>query len=312
MRARHADALEQAYGEHRQLLWDVCYRMTGVGADADELVQETFARAAARPPRTGALKPWLLKIAVNLARDHLRARKRRGYVGPWLPGVVELPETEHLASPARDDASHRYDLRESASIGFLLALEALGPSQRAVLLLTDVFDASVKEVAKLLSMSEGAVKVAHHRARKALAAYEEARTPLTDDWKARNQEMLGRFLEALSSGDLAAAQALLAPDARAINDGGGEFLQAMNTVVGASKVVRFVVGVARKQTGVPERMEWRELNGEPALWFEYPDHGPPKLARKFVVRIVLDRSGRIAEFHTLLAPRKLASLSQPP
>ena len=72
---------------HRALLWKVCYRMTGSAADADDLVQETFARALERPPADQGreLRPWLLRVAINLSRDQLRARKRRGYAGSWLP-----------------------------------------------------------------------------------------------------------------------------------------------------------------------------------------------------------------------------------
>ena len=70
--------LESAYQEQKGLLWDLCYRMTGVAADADELVQETFVRALAHPPaREGPLRPFLVRIAVNLARDSLRTRKLR-------------------------------------------------------------------------------------------------------------------------------------------------------------------------------------------------------------------------------------------
>src|SRR4029453_3537109 len=79
----YADALEP----HRRHLWGLCYRMTGNAADADELVQETFARALERPPaRTDEpWRPWLVRVAMNLARDLLRRRRRGPDPGPRLP-----------------------------------------------------------------------------------------------------------------------------------------------------------------------------------------------------------------------------------
>jgi len=76
-----------AFREHERFLWALCYRMTGSAADADDLVQETFVRALERPPPRTDLpwRPWLTRVAMNLARDALRRRRRRGYVGPWLP-----------------------------------------------------------------------------------------------------------------------------------------------------------------------------------------------------------------------------------
>jgi RNA polymerase sigma-70 factor (ECF subfamily) len=64
--------------------------MTGSSADADDLVQETFVRAIERPPADLALswRPWLVRVAMNLCRDALRRRKRRGYPGFWLPPPV--------------------------------------------------------------------------------------------------------------------------------------------------------------------------------------------------------------------------------
>ena len=93
MKLGEHEALERAVREHEKFLWGLCYRMTGVAADADELVQETYARALTSPPgRMEEVRPWLTRVAMNLARDRLRRRKREGYVGPWLPSPVETGE----------------------------------------------------------------------------------------------------------------------------------------------------------------------------------------------------------------------------
>src|SRR5438128_12126286 len=84
-------AVDALYEEHRRFLWGLCYRMTGSAADAEDVVQDTFVRAIEHPPgRTNEpLRPWLVKVALNLARDLLRRRRRREYVGPWLPSPIE-------------------------------------------------------------------------------------------------------------------------------------------------------------------------------------------------------------------------------
>src|SRR5205085_1091374 len=157
--------LADVFGEHRRFLWGLCYRLTGSAADADDLVQETFVRAIERPPeRTDEpWRPWLVRVALNLGRDLLRRRRRRGYVGPWLPSPIETgdevspPSVEPVIAPGHT-MEGRYDLLESVSYAFLVALEALTPLQRAVLLLRDVFDYTVAETVDALGSSEANVK----------------------------------------------------------------------------------------------------------------------------------------------------------
>jgi RNA polymerase sigma-70 factor (ECF subfamily) len=83
-----------------------------------------------------------VRVAVNLGRDVLR-RRRLGYTGPWLPSPVEEEPPAHEPSDGGRSPEARYELLQSASVAFLLILEALSPMQRAVLLLRDVFDYSV-------------------------------------------------------------------------------------------------------------------------------------------------------------------------
>ena len=136
-----ASAFEEIFRAHERFIWGLCYRMAGNAADADDLAQETFVRAWERPPaRTDEpWRPWLVRVAMNLSRDLLRRRKRRGYEGPWLPSPIETGDefTPPSYEPVDEEGNPaaRYDMLESASFAFLLALEALTPAQRAVLLL---------------------------------------------------------------------------------------------------------------------------------------------------------------------------------
>src|SRR5579859_1118474 len=116
-------AVGEAFRAEERSLWGLAYRMTGSAADADDVVQETFVRAVERPPARldEPLRPWLTRVAVNLARDALRRRKRRAYVGPWLPFPLEGDAFEELVADPAPSAEARYDLRESASFAFLVA-----------------------------------------------------------------------------------------------------------------------------------------------------------------------------------------------
>ncbi|MBZ4421553.1 sigma-70 family RNA polymerase sigma factor [Myxococcus sp. RHSTA-1-4] len=316
MEAQGHGAVAEAAREHERFLWGLCYRMTGVAADADDLVQETYARALASPPeRKEALRPWLTRVAVNLARDHLRRRKRESYVGPWLPSPVDTSDTEpppgvEARLPGGGTTEGRYELLESVSFAFLLALEALAPKQRAVLLLRDVFDYSVREVAEALNMSEVHVKVVHHRARAAMAEYDRARCVPTRELQERTRAALEGFMGALLSGDVAAAEAMLSEDVRALTDGGGKVRAAHVPVVGARRVLTFLTRLMEMR-GPPAAVELQMLNGLPALVIVYADVKDPMWASRAVVRVEVDADGRITRLHSVLTDRKLTGLRMP-
>jgi RNA polymerase sigma-70 factor (ECF subfamily) len=289
--------------------------MTGNAADADELVQETFVRALERPPaRTDdPWRPWLTRVAMNLSRDLLRHRRRSPYRGSWLPSPIETgaddaPPAYEIPAGSGSPTEGRYELLESVSFAFLLALEALTPSQRAVLLLRDVFDYSVRETADALGMSEANIKVTHHRARRAMAAYDQRRCVPTRELQASTREALERFLVALSQADTAAMESLLADDVRHLSDG-GEFPAAHRPVVGRSKVTRLFFGLNRRLG--PEAASFiQEVNGLPALLIDFGLRDP-RFAPRGVVRVDVDAQGRIAVVHAVLASRKLTAVRFP-
>src|SRR5215813_12056641 len=190
----------QTFDEHKRFLWGMCYRMTGSAADADDIVQDTFVKVLEKPPRDmeAPLRPWLVKVAMNLSRDQLRRRRRREYVGPWLPSPVltDGDGEAHLdhSTATEDSPVAHYDLTESVTLAFLLALEALTPAQRAVLILRDVFDYSTDETAEAVGMKESNVKVTLHRARRIMAAYHKDRAPELSKRADRMRQTLKNFL----------------------------------------------------------------------------------------------------------------------
>jgi RNA polymerase sigma-70 factor (ECF subfamily) len=303
------------FDSHRAFLWGLCYRITGSAADADDVVQETFIRALEHAPADlEEPRRWLVKVAVNASRDLLRRRKRHAYIGPWLPEPIE---TEHPAEDA--PASYeplissertlegRYDLMESVSLAFLQALEALTPTQRAVLLLRDVFDYSAAEAAAALEISEGNTRTTHHRARRAMEAYERRRAVPTPAARKQTADALARFLDLLGKADVRGIERMLAADVRAISDGGGKYTAARHPIVGRAAVARFFARLAMSR-GPGIRIRTLQVNGYPAALVdaEAPmGRRPPRL----VLAVDLDAEGLVSSIWVMVNPRKLTAFA---
>ena len=177
-----------------------------------------------------------------------------------------------------------------------------------MLLLRDVLDRSVRETADTLGMSEANVKVIHHRARLALAPYEATRegTRPTAGVANSTAAALERLMIALGAGDEAALASVFAEGAQAWNDGGGEVRAARKVIVGASRVAKLHLGLARK-VGPVERLVIRALNGVPMIVAERAAHEGE--SPRFVLGCDVDEGGRITRLYTVLATRKLAHVS---
>jgi len=293
--------------QHRQALFGLCYRMLGSAADADDLVQDTFRRALEKPPKDTAapLRPWLVTVATRLCIDALRKRGRERYFGPWLPSPLD---DERLAADLEPGPEARFDLAESASYAFLVALEALDPRQRATVVLRDVMGLTGPEVAEVLDVSPENVRVLLHRARKALDGYERARRPMTPERSAKVQAALQRLFTALASADAAAVAELLAEDVISVHDGGGDYIAAVRPLRGREDVMRFYGNVA-SMARLPVALAVRALNGQPALVARYAPDG--RYAPRITVQVHLDASDRIDRIWATVNDRKLAGVTFP-
>jgi RNA polymerase sigma-70 factor (ECF subfamily) len=283
--------------------------MTGVAADADDLVQEAFVRAVEAPsPLQGRdLERWLVRVATNLSLDSLRRRKRRRYIGSWLPSPVET-EADDIGNAADLDSAgteERVERAEQVSYAFLVALEALAPRARAALLLIDVLDYPAAEVAAILETSEGNVRVLHHRARRAIEAFDVTSTTSRDVCE-RQRVALERLLICMSQQDAAGMEALLADDVRSITDGGGRYTALKEPLFGKAPVIRFHLETARRRAPI-SNTEFRWINGVAAL-VVVTRPLRPQMAPRLVLRCEVDAEGRIRELHTILAPGKLTAV----
>lgn len=302
------------YQAEKKFLWGLCYRMTANAADAEDIVQETFVRAMERPPQNTSdpWRPWLISVAMNLSRDHLRWRRRRDYKGSWLPTpVLTEGQDEDILFELPPDSSQspaaRYDLTESISLAFLVALEALTPMQRAVLLLRDVFDYSTLETAEVLKTSEANVKVVLHRARRAMQEYDHKRLPVPQARQKVTQTTLERFVQCLALRDAAGLEQLLTEGVVTFSDGGGEVPAAFAPIRGRDRVLRFFMALTNVQVTEPPTVSFQLVNGLPALVVQYAKPQPNR-AQRFVLQCDVNETGQIVQIHSILAPSKLKAV----
>ena len=292
----------------RRRLWGLAYRLTGSAADAEDIVQETLARWMEQSPAADArpAEGWLVRVASNLSIDTLRARRRHVYPGPWLPAAAEQGDDDWLDSfaSADPDPEARYGLVESVTVAFLVALEALGPRQRATLLLRDLLGYSAAETADLLGTSQGNVRVLHLRARRAMEAYDRARCVPTPALRARHREALDRFLSCLLSQDAAALESLLTESVRTITDAGGEYTALLAPLSGRARVARFYVRAALNRAAGGLTADIRQVNGLPTavITLACPVR---RQAPRTMLSLGLAEDGRIQTIYTILASAKL-------
>jgi len=162
--------VRSAVEQNRQRVWAICYRMTGRRADADDLAQEAATRAIERSEQATGDDPtgWLLRLTTRLCIDHLRRKK----IQRRLSELVDpLHGDEWAIGQVRDETPDAIAvLREDIRYAVVVALQRLSDRQRVVLILHDVCDCSLEEIAQLLETNSNAAKATLHRARAALAA----------------------------------------------------------------------------------------------------------------------------------------------
>jgi RNA polymerase sigma-70 factor (ECF subfamily) len=303
-------AIEQAFRDGERRLWSLAYRLTGVAADADEIVQEAFIRALEKDESFEGedLDRWLVRVATNLGLDRLRRRKRRAYVGTWLPAPVESPEPAELAEPAGESTESRYALARSVSYAWLLALETLGPRARAALVLAEVLDYPAADIARILGTSEGNVRVLHHRARRTLDGL-GAEPHVSTATRERQQEALAKFVSCMIRQDAAGMEVLLASDVRSVTDAAGRYTALAAPLDGRARVARFHLETGRRRAPI-STIEVRLVNGSPALVISTRPLRA-QMAPRLVLRVEVDSHGQIREIQTVLAPAKLTAIRFP-
>lgn len=286
---RDVDTFEAA----RPRLRGLAYRMLGVVADADDVVQDAWFRWEAADRRAiDNPDAWLTTVTSRLALDGLRRRKREEarYVGPWLP--------EPIVTDLGDPQSGT-ELADDLTLGFLTMLETLTPDERAAVLLADVFGEPFGRIAETLGRSEPAARQLASRGRRKLRG-RDPHEPAVDASRA----VVDRFLAALVAGDEAGALACLHPDVELVSDGGAERHAARRPVVGGERVARFMLNIAAR-ADPSWSIEGASVGGLPGVVVTEPvgDRREPSVVIGFRVTV-----GKVTEIRAVLNRDKLTGV----
>src|SRR6266705_327056 len=252
--------------ERRQLI-NLAYQLLGSLAEAEDAVQETYARwyAMSGQQREAIESPgaWLTTVASRICLDLLgsaRARRER-YVGEWIPEPLPAPTEWASGRPggATADPADRVTLDESVNRAFLVVLESMTPAERVAFILHDVFGYSFAEVAEIVGRTPAACRQLASSARRRVRT---ARAPAAPT--ARQAGLVRDFKQAWEAKDIGALIGLLDPDATVIADGGGLASAALRPIEGGEQVARYLADLADRAPNNVTFLE-RTVNGQPGL-----------------------------------------------
>jgi RNA polymerase sigma-70 factor (TIGR02957 family) len=282
---------EDPFVAHRSLLFTVAYEMLGSAADAEDVLQEAWLRWS-RVDRSQVRDPraYLIRVVTRQALNQMRAasRRREEYVGEWLPEPL-------LTSP---DVAEDVELAESVSMAMLTVLETLGPTERAVFVLREVFEMPYGEIAAAIGKPVPTVRQVARRAREHVAA----QRPRVRVNPAEQQAVMERFLAAVQTGQVQQLMDIMAPDVVLIADGGGLVPAVRAPLHGAASVANFLAHTNQAATTFETTTVW--LNGAPAARVEFDG------ALGATISLGVE-NGRIIRIYVMRNPHKLARLDEP-
>jgi RNA polymerase sigma-70 factor, ECF subfamily len=288
------DEAAQIFEPLRRRLAGLAYRMLGSLAEAEDIVQEAYLRWHAVDRSTvDDPRAYLSRVVVRLCLDQLKSARvrRETYVGTWLPDPI-IDE----AALAPDTMS---EFADDLSIALLLTLERLSPLERAAFLMHDVFELDFVEVANALDRSEAACRQLAARARAHVRQSRPRFTASSEDVA----RLTDAFHAAILAGDVPRLTQILAEDAALYTDGGGKRTAALNPIRGRDKIIRFLIGLARKRAlPVPKSVRRTRINRMPGFIILDSDGEVETLALDI-------RDGGIIAIYGVRNPDKLAHIS---
>jgi RNA polymerase sigma factor (sigma-70 family) len=279
---------EADWESHRPAVFGAAYRILGTVAEAEDVVQDVWLRAAAADlSEVRDLRAWLVTVAARTSYNVLQSARvrRETYVGPWLPEPL-------LTGP---DAATQVLVDESVSTAMLVVMDTLTPAERVALVLHDVFHLPFDRIAEVLGSTPAASRKLASRAR-ARVAEVEAQPKAS---RAETERVLRAFKAAADAGDMAALVELLDPDAVYVADGGGRVRAARRPVRGVRPIVR--LAIRQIEIRRPDAFQIIEVNGHPSL----ATYRGGELIWLDTVEIA---AGRITVFRRVANPEKLARI----
>src|SRR5262245_19532601 len=257
--------LDAIMSERRQLI-NLTYRLLGSLAEAEDAVQETYARwyAMSAQQRDAIESPgaWLTTVATRICLNLLgSARARREtYVGEWIP--EPLPERAEWITGqpggTTADPAERVTLDESVAMAFLVVLESMTPAERVAFILHDVFRYSFAEVAEIVGRTPAACRQLASSARRRIHTSRALAAPA-----AQHAGVVREFKQAWEAKDIHALVGLLDPAATAVADGGGLVNTVLRPIVGSEHIARYAIDIAGFIPDL-EILE-RTVSGQPGL-----------------------------------------------
>ena len=284
--------LDDAWREHRRPLVNLSFRMVGNIGDAEDIVQETFARLSRVDLETiPDLPRWLVVVASRLCLDHLRSARSRHEIP-----VDEPPSEAMWQKQTMPDPADRVTLDDSVRLALLVVLERLTPAERVVFVLHDVFQFSFDAIADIVGRSPAACRQLASRARRRVET--ETGSGRFEVDLAEQHRVAERFIAACAGGDLEALVELLDPDVVGVAVRGG--IIPSRPIYGRLRIARRLL---------------RLFGGDPRITLvSMPVDGDPGVIafrdRRVVGVLSLSvQNGRVNHIHALADRRKLSALS---
>jgi RNA polymerase sigma-70 factor (ECF subfamily) len=287
-----AENAAAVFEQRRPFLLGLAYRILGLRAEAEDVVQELFIKWL-EADRASIATPaaWLTTACTRHCIDLLRSAhtSRVDYIGTWLPEPIH---TIHQDSP-----EHMHELASSLSTAFLLLLERLTPKERAAYLLYEIFDMDYAHVADAVGVQEAACRKLVSRAKTSLGAVQARYQPEP----ARQDQLLSAFHSAIASGSTASLTAMLSEDVELCADSGGKASAIRETLLGITRVADFI---GQSLHAYWQACEWlpMEINGAQGVIIKADGVITASMTFGF------DEAGRVSRIFIMRNPDKLAGL----
>lgn len=289
-------ALDQSYKKYKTMLFGLAYRILGIAADAEDIVQDVFAQfMQVDESRIANVKAFLTKMTVNRCINLLNSasRRREIYTGPWLP--EPLPTGLNTGIGSLDPVERR----ETVGYAYLVLMQQLTPIERSIYILKETFGFKYRDIAEMLGKTETSCRKTFSRANQKVGhAQVEDQQPSEAQKKAQEQ-FVEAFLCASDTGNFKPLLSFLTDEVTLVTDGGGKVRAALNPILGIARVQAFLEGLAAKGS-VWEGFVPARLNGEPGLL--------QKRDGRVVMAVTADwelNGSRIRHLYFILNPDKL-------
>jgi len=248
---------EELYKRYKTELFSLAYRMLGSVMDAEDIVQDAFMSYGGLSD-VGTIRnerAFLYKIVTNRCLDLLRssAKKREMYVGPWLPE----PLIEKGASD--DDPSNWYLRSESISTAYLLLLQQLSATERAVFLLREIFHYSFEEIADIVGKNSANCRQIFHRAKNSIHFDPDQQPSVSIA-----EDKIKEFVSSLLQGNTTKLLELVSENVVLYSDGGGKVSAAQVPVIGFGQVLKLHQNMINKHAG-KMTFSFLMVNGLPGI-----------------------------------------------